>query len=52
MCYETDLIRVDQKKKMVAYFDVEETKFIEKMILKKPVNVNLCSKDMQFYSPR
>ncbi len=21
------------------------------MILKKPVNVNLCSKDMQFYAP-
>lgn len=21
------------------------------MILKKPVNVNLCSKDLQFYSP-
>ena len=37
---------------MVAYFDVEDTKFIEKMILKKPVNVNLCSKDMQFYSPK
>lgn len=51
MCYETDLIKVDPKKKMVSYFNVEDITFIEKMILKKPVNVNLCSKDMQFYAP-
>lgn len=28
MCYETDLIKVDANKKQVAYFNIEDTRFI------------------------
>jgi C1A family cysteine protease len=51
MCYESDIIRVDPNTRLVSYYEVEDTNFVEKMLLKKPINVNLCSKDLQFYAP-
>ena len=51
MCYETDIIRIDPNTRLVSYYEVEDTNFVEKMLLKKPINVNLCSKDLQFYAP-
>lgn len=51
MCFTKKLVKISQSRQLVSYYGITDQTFIKKVILKKPVNIAVCSADLQYYAP-
>ena len=51
MCFTKKLVKISKSRQLVSYYGITDETFIKKVILKKPVNIAICSADLQYYAP-